>query len=259
MSIDVDPDWWKTLFDQVYLLTDSRSVGDDAVTRRELDVFSELLPLQPDDHILDLCGGHGRHSMELCRRGWIHCTVLDYSQTLLDIGAQQAVRSNYPIKFSQGDAREMRFADSAFDHVMILGNSLGYIPDDHADEAIFRECHRVLKSGGWLLVDVTDGAVVRQKFTPNAWHEIDADIVVCRQRELCEDMICAREMVLNKSNGLVRDRNYCIRLYTPDRLAGLAKAAGFSSVKVHTDFSPYDRDGDLGFMNHRMIVTGCKS
>jgi hypothetical protein len=26
MSIKVDPDWWKTLFDEVYLLTDARSV-----------------------------------------------------------------------------------------------------------------------------------------------------------------------------------------------------------------------------------------
>jgi len=34
--------------------------------------------------------------------------------------------------------------------------------------------------------------------------------------------------------------------------------AGFTAVQVHTDFSPYQRDGDVGFMNHRMIVTGRK-
>ena len=32
MTIEVDPDWWKTLFDEVYLLTDARSVDDARVT-----------------------------------------------------------------------------------------------------------------------------------------------------------------------------------------------------------------------------------
>ena len=45
MAIEVDPDWWKTLFDDVYLLTDARSVGDESLTRLEVDVVCELLPM----------------------------------------------------------------------------------------------------------------------------------------------------------------------------------------------------------------------
>ena len=47
MSFDVNPDWWKSLFDDIYLLTDARSVDDAEVTRREIDVICNLLPLQP--------------------------------------------------------------------------------------------------------------------------------------------------------------------------------------------------------------------
>ena len=77
MSIEVNPDWWKTLFDDVYLRTDARSVCDADLTRREVDVFCELVPIRKEDRILDLCGGHGRHSLELCRRGYRRCTVFD--------------------------------------------------------------------------------------------------------------------------------------------------------------------------------------
>ena len=45
MTIRVDPEWWKTLFDEVYLLTDARSVCDDKLTSREVDVICELLSL----------------------------------------------------------------------------------------------------------------------------------------------------------------------------------------------------------------------
>ncbi|PLX89649.1 MAG: D-alanine--D-alanine ligase, partial [Desulfuromonas sp.] len=90
MSFSVSPDWWKTLFDEVYLLTDARSVGNVEVTRREIDVVCDLLPLQPEHRILDLCGGQGRHSLELDRRGFSDCTVLDYSAVLIERGRQQA-------------------------------------------------------------------------------------------------------------------------------------------------------------------------
>ena len=85
MSIEIDPDWWRTMFDEVYLITDARSVCDESLTCREVDVICELLPLRAGHRILDLCGGHGRHSFELCKRGFNDCMVLDYSQTLIDI------------------------------------------------------------------------------------------------------------------------------------------------------------------------------
>ena len=101
MDIDVDPDWWQTLFDEIYLITDSRSINDDEITRQEIALFSSLIPIQSDDCILDLCGGHGRHALELCRRGCRDCTVLDYSQTLLDFGERNAKDKQYPIRFIQ--------------------------------------------------------------------------------------------------------------------------------------------------------------
>ena len=67
MPIEVDPDWWKTLFDDIYLMTDARSVDDESLTRLEVDVVCELLPMAAGHKILDLCGGHGRHSIELCK------------------------------------------------------------------------------------------------------------------------------------------------------------------------------------------------
>lgn len=259
MSIVVDPDWWKSMFDEVYLLTDARSVGDEGLTRREVDIIRELIPLQPSERILDLCGGHGRHALELCSRGFAGCTVLDYSATLLRIGSQSAARANYPIQFIQGDARQLDYPADHFDHILILGNSLGYICDDQADRQILKECFRVLCPGGWLLVDVANGAAVRSRFTPNAWHEIDSDTVVCRHRQLKGASIRAREMVLNKHTGLVRDCCYSIRLYTPADLADLVAAVGFTHSLIHEDFSPYgDQNGDYGFMNFRMIATAQK-
>jgi len=255
LSIDVDPDWWKTLFDEVYLVTDARSVGDAAVTRQEIDVFTSLLPVEPNERILDLCGGHGRHALELCRRGFGRCTVLDFSRALLAVGEHDAFRQGFPVRFVQGDARHTGLSSEDFDHVLILGNSLGYLPEAEADLTILRESRRLLKPKGWLLLDVTDGTAVRRKVAPRAWHEIGEDVVVCRRREITGDRICAREMVLSKAQGMIRDRTYCIRLYDAEELADLLARAGFEDVQIHTGAAVLDRGEDLGCMNHRLLLT----
>ena len=258
MAIEVDPDWWKTLFDDIYLLTDARSVGDDSLTRLEVDVVCELLPMETGHKILDLCGGHGRHSLEFCKRGFEACTLLDYSQSLTDIAQEKAQKSNYSLKVVRCDARQTDLNADQFDHVLILGNSLGYIQQADADTKILSEAYRVLLPGGWLLVDVTEGEAVKKVFNPNAWHEIGEDTVVCRQREIEGDVIRARELVISKQDGLIRDRTYAVKLYESQGLSSLLKSIGFTDIQIHTDFSPHRFEGDYGFMNRRMLAIARK-
>ena len=258
MTIEVDPDWWKSMFDGVYLLTDARSVGDETLTRLEVDVVCELLPMQPGHNILDMCGGHGRHTFELCRRGFSSCTLLDYSQTLIDFAREKFAAHDYPVRTLCADARQIDLPPAIFNHVLIMGNSMGYVPEWDADGKILAEAFRLLMPGGWLLVDVVDGVAAKSMFTPNAWHEIGDNIVVCRQRELANDFIKAREMVISKQDGLIRDRTYGIRLYDSQTLALLLEKAGFNQIQIHTDFSPHRFEGDYGFMNRRMLAVGQK-
>lgn len=256
MTINVDPDWWQTLFDEVYLITDARTVGDADITRREIDLFCRVLPINPGERILDLCGGQGRHTLEFCRRGYKDCTVVDYSRPLLAIGRETADRHDWPAHFIQGDARSLALRAESYAHVMILGNSLGYMADPAADLKILTECRRILVPGGWLLLDVADGGVLKKHIAPNAWHEVKDDVVVCRERELRDDCVCARELVLSKKKGLIRDKNYRIRLYHRDELAALVSRAGFTDIRQHDQQSINGEAGrDVGCMRHRLLIT----
>ena len=258
MTIEVDPDWWKGLFDEVYLVTAARSVDNRAVTRREIDLFTAVVPMQPHQRILDLCGGHGRHAMELCRRGFKACTVLDYSRALLSVGARTATAGGHGVSFVQGDARHTGLRSGAFDHVLILGNSLGYLLEADADLKILGESRRLLKSGGWLLLDVSDGEAARTELAPRAWHEIGDEVVVCRERDVRDGRIQAREMVLSKTRGMIRDRTYGMRLYRAADLSALAARAGFAAVRARSGAAALEAGTDMGCMNHRVVVTARK-
>jgi D-alanine-D-alanine ligase len=259
MTIEADPDWWKTMFDELYLLTDARSVCDEEITRREVDLICQLLPIRSSHRVLDLCGGHGRHSLELCARGFGRCTLVDYSEFLLKRGRSSARERKHTVDFIQADARNTGLASGSFNHVLILGNSLGYARDAAADREILSEARRVLRPGGWLLLDLADGTAVRDRFNPEAWHEIGREILVCRRRQMRTDTVFVREMVLSKEKGLLRDSTYSIRLYEPARIAALLDQVGFEGIRIITDFSPHRAPGDYGFMNHRMIALGQKA
>ncbi|UCB46499.1 MAG: class I SAM-dependent methyltransferase [Spirochaetota bacterium] len=258
MAIEIDPEWWKKIFDRLYLLTDARSVCDDGITRLEVDIICEMLSLQRGQKILDLCCGHGRHSFELYERGFMNCTLVDYSSFLIDCVHKEASRRNIEMEIIQADARTTGLSPETFDVVIIMGNSLGYMTEIDSDLDILLESFRVLNNGGQILVDVINGSSINDTFNPCAWHEIGDDIVVCREREIVDNRVNAREIVLSKKEGLLRDQTYSIRFYTPGSIKKLLEQAGFSVSTTCTDFSPYRKKADFGCMNDRMIIVGSK-
>ena len=122
----VDPNWWKTLFDGTYLITDARSIGDDNLTCREVDFIEAILGLETFWPILDLCGGQGRHSLELSRRGFQDVTVLDYSKALIDLGRESAQEERLNTLFLKKDARDTGLPSRRFRAIIVMASSFGY-------------------------------------------------------------------------------------------------------------------------------------
>src|SRR5512137_500693 len=68
----VRSDWWRHIFNSLYLKTDSDVVDDHGLTRGEVDMFLQLLAPAKDDRMLDLACGQGRHALEMARRGFLN-------------------------------------------------------------------------------------------------------------------------------------------------------------------------------------------
>jgi D-alanine-D-alanine ligase len=258
--IRVDHDWWKTLFDEVYLTTDAPFVCNPALTKCEVDVIEAVLHLQPSARILDVCGGQGRHALELARRGYQHLTVLDYSNFMLDRGRREAAALGLSVTFCQGDARAMALPTGSFDVVLLMANSFGYFVDAAEDGRVLAEAARALTANGRFLLDLIDRDVALRHFCPESWHEATDDIVVCWKRELVHDVIRVRELVLSKATGLLRDRTYAERLYSPEAIRHLLTRVGFHDIAIQQGAFVYDpdHDTDYGLATNRMLVTAVK-
>jgi D-alanine-D-alanine ligase len=254
----VRSDWWRNLFNSLYLKTDADVVDDQDITRQEIDVVIDALKPAMGDRILDLCCGQGRHSLEMARRGFHKVEGLDRSHYLIQRGKSQARKEGLPVKFREGDARKLPFPTDAFDVVAILGNSFGYFDTVEDDLRVLKEVCRVLKPWGKLLIDVTDGDYVRSNYQARSWEWIDKKHFVCRERSLSADQqrLISREVINNVEEGVLADQFYAERLYTPETLGTLMKEAGFTEPTVHSSFSPNSqRNQDLGMMERRIVIS----
>jgi D-alanine-D-alanine ligase len=251
-------DWWRTLFNSLYLETDGDVIENDHNTAAEVDLLVRSVGLERNDRILDLCCGQGRHALELARRGFPYVTGLDRSRYLIRLARKRAKQRNLQVSFHEGDARRFRLGDSEFHCVCVLGNSFGYFERPEDDLAVLEAIERALASGGSLVMDLMDGDWMRRHFEPRSWEWVDQNHFVCRERDLAGDgdRLISREVVVHAERGVIADQFYAERLYSKERLQALLTRAGFGNVRFHSLRAPDSfRNQDLGMVAHRLFVT----
>ncbi len=254
----VRPDWWRSIFNSIYLKTDADVVDDQSITMSEVNLFLKILRISPEDKILDLCCGQGRHSLELARLGLQNVEGLDRALYLIQKAKSQAKKEHLNVRFREGDARKLTYPSDTFDVVMLLGNSFGYFETIQDDMRVLKEIFRVLKPQGRLLTDVADGGYLMEHFRPRSWEWIDKRYFVCRERSLSLDKqrLISREVITHVEKGVIADQFYAERLYTRESLNELLKKGGFSDITIHGEISPdSQRNQDLGMMERRIITT----
>ena len=257
LEAHVPAEWWTTLFGSLYLLTDGDVVENPENTRQEVDWVVRAAALQKDHRILDLCCGQGRHTLELASRGFSRVAGCDQSAYLIGLAKRRAKTAGHRVGFSVADMRSLPTPPEKFDAVLLLGNSFGYAGAD--DDLTALKCvHAQLAPGGTVLLDLTDGAWTAKNFAERSWEWIDRDRLACRERQLSADksrLVC-RELVIDRTSGILADQFYAERLYTHAALAKLLKSAGFSQVKDHAGLvTASTRGQDLGMMGKRVLIS----
>jgi D-alanine-D-alanine ligase len=254
----VPADWWRTIFNAYYLKTDGDVVENDENTVKDVDLLLAASGAAQNAAILDLCCGQGRHSLELARRGFTNVVGVDRSASLVGLARRRAKQRGLSVVFQEGDARRVTFPDASFDVAAVMGNSFGYFEDSSDDLELIRGARRILRPGGVIAVDVSDGDWIRANYEPRSWEWIDRNLFVCRERSLSADSsrIVCREVIAHARKGIVQDQFYATRLYSEAALRGLLEEGGFTDIRNHGAIATEsERNQDLGLMVRRLFIT----
>lgn len=245
-------DWWKSFFNEDYILTqDLRGIFKH--TKQEVSFLEKKIPLKKSYSILDLCCGHGRHTIELARRGY-KVTGLDYSAYELKMAKQKAKKLGLKIDFKKGDARNFRFAKK-FDVIINMYTAFGY-GTKQDDQRIIKSVSRNLKRGGVFFIDLMNPIWLWRNYQKEIKERFlggKGTVFSKRQYDFINNIhndtrtiVCGKRKKTYKSS---------LRFYTLSELSELLAKEGLKVIKYWGSF----KEEDLGFDTKRMIVLARKA
>jgi SAM-dependent methyltransferase len=244
---EVDSAWYERSFDAQYRLLYAHRTVEAA--KREAVFAARLLELRPDDRVLDLCCGNGRHMTHLSKISR-NLVGLDYSTALLSdarglLGGEAAL--------VRGDMRRLPF-DGAFDVLTNFFTSFGYFREEAENAEVMVQASRALKSGGRFFIDHINAEYARKTLVPNSERELDGKRV--EERRWVDEGARRVNKVTKLWDGdeLLGEWGESVRLYEPEEFLEILARGRLMALRMFGDYDGAPRGAD----KPRMIVTGCK-
>lgn len=132
--------------------------------------FIERLDIQPSEHVLDVACGTGNLAIPAARSG-AQVTGIDIAPNLVEQAQTWAHSEGLAIRFEEGNAEQMPYADASFDLVVTMfGAMFAPRPDDVATELV-----RVCRAGGRIaMANWTPDGFIGQMFKIMGKHVLPA-------------------------------------------------------------------------------------
>lgn len=244
--------WYQTFFGEDYLriytfLTPER-------TEREVEGIVKLLGLTGGEAILDLCCGHGRHSVALAKRGF-QMTGQDLSAMFLQHAQAAAEAQGVAVRWIQSDMRQVPF-EGEFDAVLNIFTAFGYFEKEEEDRQVLQQVYKALKPGGLFLLEMLHREFLMRNFAPGQIDRHADGIIVLEEREF--DLLTSRANVLVTMllpDGQRREYRHSARVYTLTELARLLTLAG---LHIQAYYGGLDVSA-LSMDSRRLVVVARKS
>ena len=219
----------------------------------EIGTIIAMLGVEPGSHVLDLCCGVGRHSLEFARKGF-KVTGVDRTKTYLDIARQRAADDNLELELLEGDMRAFVRSDT-FDAAINLFTSFGFFEDPEEDRQVVMNVYQSLKSGGAFLMDMGGKEIIARIFQERDWREEKNGTLLLQERKITNDWSWLENRWIRISKTGER-QEYMVshRIYSAIEIKNLFEDCGFRDVQIFGNFegAPYDQEA------RRLVVLGKK-
>jgi SAM-dependent methyltransferase len=223
-----DRPWFESFFGEDYFETSERIPSDR--TAAEVDGTIALLALPPGARLLDVACGHGRHSIELSKRGY-DVTGYDLSQVFLDRARADAEAHRATVRWVHGDMRDLPF-DGEFDAAINIFTAFGYFENPEDDMKALGRIRASLRPGGRFLLETVHRDALPVRFQPRGFERTSSGSIVLHERrwDLARDVI-DETVTLIRPDGTRTVYTISVRMRSLDELILLMQSAGLEPEK----------------------------
>jgi len=217
----------------------------------EVDQILALLKPKPRSHILDWCGGYGRHAIELARRGY-DVTLLDYVPSHLREARECAEKQGVKIKnYIKSDFRQTPRDIQADYAINIFTSGIGYYSEADDIKAL-KSLRAALKKEAKIVIETIYLSWLIRHFQKTDWRRsVDGSFYLLEDRsfDFKTDTVKVQNTVLGpkyKKHEFVSSN----LIYSAEHLCRVLTAAGFEPLYI---FGGLDQS-PLSFDSKRLVV-----
>ncbi len=237
------------LWDAMYPFIFGKNIIETASD--DVDGIINLLKIEPGAHILDMCCGPGRHTIELSQRGY-KLTGVDRTVTYLNRARANAKKKKLSIEFIEAGMDQFSRPDS-FDAVLSMYTSFGYFTNQDDDRRVLENIYNSLNNSGRLIIDLIGKERLTRIYQKRDWVEVDGSFLL-EERVPSEDWRFLNNRWVVITDGQVEQFNFQLRIYSAVELKSLLSEVGFKSIEVFGSLS----GGSYDHQSNRMVVVAQK-
>jgi len=247
-----DTPWYKAYFGEDYLRIYAPVLPAER-TEREVNGIVDLLALPQGRTILDLCCGHGRHTIPLAQKGY-KVTGQDLSEVFLHEAETEAQAQHVDIHWVHSDMRHIPF-ESDFDAAINIFTAFGYLENQDEDQKVLQQVSKALKPGGLFLLETLHREGLMRHYVPHLISHYPEGLIVLEERRF--DLLTSHNKVqvtMLYPDGQRKEYSHSLRVYTLTELAQMLETAG---LRVQAYYGTWDRS-PLTMDNFRLILLSQK-
>lgn len=219
-------------------------IFDKKDTEKEVDGVLSILKPEPGSHILDWCGGWGRHAVPLAKRGY-KVTLLDFSKEYLERAETYAAREGVSLNLVHADFRKTPPSIQADCAVNLFTAGLGYLGEEN-DVIALTSLRAALKPGARILIDTMSLVWIMRNFMSRSWEESPNGInrrLEKRSFDFWTNTVQSDSIFqtmdddcIDDTKDITRRCSHSLKVYSPADLARVLKTAGFVPSELFGDF-----------------------
>jgi len=229
--------WYEESFGREYLkLYANRNLAE---ARANIQDIINLLALQNDAPLLDLCCGAGRHLLILYEMGFRQLVGLDLSDELLRVAARELAAENNlphpPFSLIRGDMRAIP-SKNHFAAILSLFTSFGYFEADEENQAVLTTVHNALRPGGVFLMDYVNRDYLISHLVAED-EKLLAGGHILNVRQITDDCRRVEKTTTFSCQGTEHRFHESVRLYSPAEMIERYQIAGFTNIRYYGSVS----------------------
>lgn len=238
-AITKEEPWFEN--DEFWQITEPYMFSEERIAKTpgEVDAVLALVGTLKGTHLLDLCCGVGRHSLEFARRQFT-VTGVDRFAAHLEKAKNLAIKEGLNINWVQSDMGKFIQANS-FDLAISMFTSFSYFQKHEDNLQVLKNVYTSLKLGGSFLIEMVGKEVLAMNWSLRDWSEKNG-VIIAEERSILNDwsQIESRWVVI--VDGQAKEFRVRHWLYSPSDLSSMLKESGFGTVQIFGSLAgtPYD-------------------